>query len=140
MERADDIRRYQRQEFLSSLQRKVYDAEEEKEMRWGRLALDLAICIFLILKSKTQWLLSENTPVDKFARVFFETEILPAVSKFARSRRERDFLLAEFLSRHLLHEAMRQAVNDLHDEERENPQKIFHAPSSATEVSFPIEE
>jgi|GEM_PF-3220584 len=124
------IRAHERQRLVDGLMREVYDLEERIE---DRVRVDAALAT-LLMAHRVPNLKLALTDTDISDLREFATEIITRVRKFERSVKEGSDILWDIIVR-LVDSARIPARGFREEEERVNPQLIFHADSATDEVT-----
>jgi len=123
------VRGSERQNLLESLKREVMEKENNEEPGRHVFQYDLAHVLL-------QFLLNEEMVgclTESIGNTYFQCNVLPKTSGFARAKEERDVIICELLTWLVTSITSRFHSNLLHREIMD-PQTIFRAPSATTQI------
>lgn len=135
MPEAWQIREYQRQQFLETLMRKVYQFNDRlDEIGDKPIFLELAGIVVKYLKNRQDKAKARQINSDPVG-FFFEREVLAGVRNFSHTPIEEDALVAIFLKK-VLNIALNPFRSELLHQEMTQPELIYNAPSRMAEIPF----
>ena len=120
-------RGHERQELLNGLMREAHEQQEDREDEVYLFKLAATILDYLHQRK-------EQAPLRHMrTSEFFSERVLLAISEFARTQEEADYLFSEFLKK-VFESTQISFSAALTAQEQNHPQLVFHAPSAMTQV------